>query len=180
MSGHSLGTEKVVYYMNNGNHADKINSIVLLAPSDSFGSHRMLNGEVNERNMEVELLLKQSEDLINKREGNEFLPRDSYGSRNGIMPKSAESFMNFLGSASKLLEALPFREERLEYYSKIEIPILVVIGDQKEYTAIPITEALDLMKQENKNTRTFQIRDCDHDFQGKEKELADIVLKFIS
>lgn len=180
LSGHSLGTEKVVYYMNNGNHADKINSIVILAPSDSFGSHRMLNGEVNERNIEVDLLLKQSKDLIDKGEGDEFLPRDSYGSRNGIMPKSAKSFMNFLGPASKLLEALPFREEKLEYYSKIEIPILVVIGDQEEYTAIPITEALDLMKRENKNTRTFQIRDCDHDFQGKEKELADIILKFIN
>lgn len=179
LSGHSLGSEKIVYYMSNGKYADKINSIVFLAPADSFGSHRMLDGKTNPRINQVETLIKQSVDLIQKGEGATFLPRDSYGSRVGIMPKSAESFVNFLGPTSKLLEALPFAQKKLGEYSKIKVPILVVIGDKNEYTAIPTQEALDLMKQENKNTQTFQIKDCNHDFEGKEDELADIVLRFI-
>ena len=148
LSGHSLGTEKIVYYMNNGKYADKINSIVLLGPADSFGSHRMLDGRPNPRAHEVESLLKTSEDLVRDGNGAEFLSRNAYGSHDGIMPKSAESFTNFLGSTSKLLDALPFAQRKLNEYSKIKIPILVVIGDKSEYTAIPIQEALDLMKQE--------------------------------
>lgn len=179
LSGHSLGTEKVVYYINHGKYADKVSSVILLAPADSHGSHRILNGEINPRLVEIETLLKKSEKLIHGDKSDEFLPRNAYGSREGIMPKSAESFVNFLGPHSKLLEALPFKTEKLEAYSKIKIPILVVIGDQEEYTAIPITDALELMKRENKNTQTFQIKDCDHDFQGKEDELVDIILKFI-
>ena len=179
LSGHSLGSEKVVYYINNGSYADKIDSIVLLAPADSFGSHRTLEGKVNDRIVEVESLLKQSEDLINNKKGDEFLPRNSYGSHDGIMPKSAESFVNFLGSKSKLLEALPFATEELEAYSNIKVPILVVIGDKEEYTALTAQDALELMRRENKNTKAFQLKDCDHDFKDKEGELAKIILDFL-
>lgn len=179
LSGHSLGTEKVVYYMNNGEYKDKITSIVLLAPADSYGSHRVLDGEVNPRSSEVEVLLKKSQELIEQNKGDTFLSRDAYGSHEGIMPKSAKSFVNFLGSNSKVLEGLPFNTERLESYSNIKVPILVVIGDQEEYTALPIRDALELMNRENKNTKTFQIRDCDHDFQGKEEELGGIILNFL-
>lgn len=180
LSGHSLGTEKVVYYMGHGKYKDNINAIVLLAPSDSYGSHRTLDGEVNHRITHIEQLIKESEGLVKQGLGETFLPRDSYGSHEGIMPKSACSFLNFLGSKSELLKALPFNTEKLETYSKITVPILVVIGDGEEYTAIPIIEALELMRRENKNTRTAQFQNCDHDFQGKETELAELVSGFIN
>ena len=180
LSGHSLGTEKTLYYMNNGKYTDKVTSVVLLAPSDSYGSHQMLDGETNPRGAQVEELLEKSEDLIEQGRGDTFLSRNAYGSREGIMPKSAESFMDFLGPKSKLLDALPFATGRLDAYGKIKLPILVVIGDQKEYTAIPIKNALELMVEENKNTEIHQIKNCDHDFQGKEEKLADIILRFIT
>lgn len=179
LSGHSLGTEKVVYYMNHGKYADKVTSIVLLAPSDSYGSHRELDGEINPRLDDVENLLKKSEDLVEQSRGDTFLPRDAYGSREGAMPKSAESFLDALGPKSKLLDALPFATRKLDAYARINVPILVVIGDRKEYTAISIKDALELMAKENKNTEIHPIKNCDHDFQEKEKELTSIVLKFI-
>lgn len=179
LSGHSLGTEKIVYYINNGKYRSKITSLVLLAPSDSLGSHRLLDGKPNPRNSGVIKLIKQADNLMRKGCGDTFLARDAYGSREGIMPKSGESFLNFLGSKSELSNALPFATKRLEAFSKIKIPILAVIGDQKEYTAISILDALKLMERENKRTQTFQIKNCDHDFQGKEKELANIVSKFL-
>ena len=179
LSGHSLGTEKVLYYMSNGKYADKITSVVLLAPSDSYGSHRVLDGKENPRSVSVEKLLKESRSLIEKGMGDTFLPRDIYGSHDGIMPKSAESFMDFLGPQSKLLDALPFATKKLDAYAKIKIPIFVVIGDKEEYTAIPTENALALMAKENKNTEIHQIKNCDHDFQGKESKLAEIVLRFI-
>jgi len=179
LSGHSLGTEKAVYYMSNGKYVDKVTSVVLMAPSDSYGSHRMLNGERNPRFAHVEKLLKESENLIAQDRGDTFLPRDAYGSHDGIMPKSAESFANSIGPKSKLLDALPFATRKLSAYAKIKVPILAVIGDREEYTAITIKDALELMAKENKNTEVHQIKNCDHDFNGKETELADILLKFI-
>lgn len=179
LSGHSLGTEKVVYYMSNGKYSDKVTSIVLLAPSDSYGSHRILDGETNPRFAHVEELLQEAQSLIEHGHGDTFLSRDAYGSREGIMPKSAESFVDSLGPKSKLLDALPFATRKLDVYAKINVPILAVIGDQEEYTAIPIKDALELMVRENKNTEIHKIKDCDHDFQEKERELSDIVLRFI-
>ncbi len=179
LSGHSLGTEKVVHYMGHGKHIDKITSIVLLAPADSYGSHRELDGKMNPRLVHVDELLGESQDLVKQGRGGVFLPRDAYGSREGIMPKSAESFVDSLGPESKLLDALPFATRKLDAYARIHTPILVVIGDQKEYTAISVREALELMLRENKNTEVHQIKNCGHDFQEKENELSDIVMKFI-
>ena len=179
LSGHSLGTEKVVYYMGKGKHADKVTAVILLSPSDSYGSHRILDGKMNLRLARVEELLKESEKLIAQGLGNTFLSQDAYGSHEGIMPKSAESFVDFLGSESKLLDALPFATGELRNYSKIKVPILAIIGDGEEYTALSIKDALELLAKENKNTKMHQIQNCDHDFQEKENELADIVLKFI-
>lgn len=179
LSGHSLGAEKIVYYMNHGKYADKIYSIVLLAPADSYGSHYLLDGKINSRLSEVKEFLKLSEELVGQHKGDTFLPRNTYGSHAGIMPKSAESFLNFLRSHSKVLEGLPFYAKRLASYSKIKVPILAIIGDQHEYTALPVKDALGLMKRENKNTQAFQIKDCDHDFQGKEEELSQVILNFL-
>lgn len=182
LAGHSLGSEKVVYYMNNGQYADKISAIVLLGPSDSYGSHRVLKGKVNPRLPEIENLLRQSEEMVKNGQDKNFLPLDAYGSIKGIMPKNAESFLDFLGSNSKNLEALPLATGRLENYAKIKIPILAVISDneEKEFTALPIEAAMDLMKKENPNTETVIIENTNHDFEGKEKELAKIITDFIA
>jgi alpha-beta hydrolase superfamily lysophospholipase len=179
LSGHSLGTEKVVYYMTHGKYSDKITSVILLAPADSYGSHRMLDGKINPRLARVEELLKNAQELIGQGHGETFLPRDAYGSHDGIMPKSANSFVNSLGPDSKVLGALPLATGKLPAYSRIAVPVLVIIGDGEEYTALPIKDALKLMATENKNTETHQIESCDHDFQGHGKELSDTVLSFI-
>jgi hypothetical protein len=180
LSGHSLGTEKVVYYMNNGKYVDKITAIVLLAPADSYGSHRILDGKDNTRiRKNIEQFLKESGDLINRGHGEDFLPRDTYGSHSGIVPKTPKSLVNFLGPNSKLLEALPIATGKLNEYGKIKVPILVAIGDQQEYTALTIKDTLDLMKKENRLTEITQLKNCDHDFQGCEEQLANLVLSFI-
>ncbi|MFH0852856.1 MAG: hypothetical protein V1853_00400 [bacterium] len=60
------------------------------------------------------------------------------------------------------------------------MPILAVIGDQEEYTIIPIADALGLMRKENPLAKTVQIPNCDHDFQGKEEKLSEILIHFLS
>ncbi len=179
LSGHSLGTEKVVYYMGHGDFAHKVSRVVLLAPADSYGSHRMHEGAVNPRKNEIGDLLNQAIELDDKHQGDDFLSRNAYGSHDGIMPKSANSFINFLGEHSKLGDGLPFVSGKLQAFSKIDVPILVAIGDQSEFTGIKTTDALKLMRDENKRAVTHQLKNCDHDFDGKEDQLAEILLDFI-
>ena len=168
LSGHSLGTEKVTYYMLHGKYTDKISVLVLLAPATSPGSEQILGKDYEKK-------LAHARTLVSEGKGKIFLGRDVYG---GIMPKSAESYVDFSDDNPEFDDALPFHKKRLSGFAKIKIPILAVIGDQHEYTAIPIIEALDLMKKENPNTEAIQIMNCDHDFQDKESELSEALIDF--
>jgi alpha-beta hydrolase superfamily lysophospholipase len=179
LSGHSLGTEKVVYYMNYGKYKDKVKAVILFAPADSagyaiYGDDYKPSSQDKER---VDKLLIQAKKLIGEGRGEVFLDREAYA---GIMPKSAESFVNFSYLNPRLLQGLSFHRHRLESFSKIRVPILVAIGNEYEYTAIPIEEALELMERENSLAETHLIKSCNHDFQGKEQELTSIVKKFLS
>lgn len=178
LSGHSLGTEKIVYYMSEGMYRDKVKGMVLLAPADSVGYHIYSDDYKPsvEDKKRFDALLAEAQDLIVQGRGDEFLGRYVYG---GISPKSAESFVNFSYLNPEFGKALPFHTRKLEAYSKISIPILALIGDQAEYTAIPPEEALELMKQENPRTEIHQFRACNHDFEGKEDELTELVVQFI-
>ena len=75
---------------------------------------------------------------------------------------------------------MPFHKKHLPSFGKIKIPILAVIGDQEEYTVIPITDALDLIRKENSNARAVQILNCDHDFHGNEEKLSEILIQFFN
>jgi pimeloyl-ACP methyl ester carboxylesterase len=182
LSGHSLGTEKTVYYMSYGKYRNKVSAVILLAPSDSYGCQKFYEGQPDVKvAKQTEAMLKKSDKLIAAGRGQDFLPRNAYGGIKGIIPKSAESYVNFLGPNSKLVKALPFHKKELLNYRKINQPILVIIGDsKKEYTAIQIKETLALLKKENTKTETHQIKNCDHCFVGKEKELSKIIINFLS
>lgn len=173
LSGHSLGTEKVVYYMEKGAYKHKIKGVILLAPADSYGTEEMFQKENKLDLMKEALELK-------KQGRQEIFLTSTWKSHAGVLQKSAGSFINFFGKDSELSTALPLRNgKKLAFYSRIQVPILVVIGDQHEYTVIPIENALDLMKKENKLTQIVQIKNCSHDFEGHERELAKKVSTFL-
>lgn len=180
LSGHSLGTEKVVYYLGKGKRADTVSAVILLAPADSprwryFDTRRSVPGSGETGEVRVKLQLAAAQKMIKEGRGDELMDRTIYG---GVMPKTPRSFVNFMGENTEILKALPFHSGRLDMYSKIGVPVFVAIGDQEEYTGIPIRDALELMKKENPRTEAHQISDCDHDFVGKEEELSELILNF--
>ncbi len=62
----------------------------------------------------------------------------------------------------------------------IKVPILGVTGDEYEFTVIPLKKAMQLIESENPLAKCYKIKNSNHDFEGKEKELTRIVERFIS
>lgn len=181
LSGHSLGTEKVVYYMAKGRYKDRVSAIVLLAPADSprwrlTDDTYVVPGTGEKGKARLDLQILEAEKMIAEGRGDSLMDRTVFA---GLMPKTPKSLLNFLGEHTEIIKSLPFHSAKLEMYSRISVPIFVAIGDQHEYTGIPIKDALELMKNENPGTQAHQLTNCDHDFEGREDELAGLVLKFI-
>ena len=91
-----------------------------------------------------------------------------------FLPKTAKSYVNFYSLNSELSTALPLRKGKdLERFKEINVPILGLIGDQEEFTIIPIQNAIELLKSENKNAEAYQITNCDHEFTNHESEVYE-------
>jgi pimeloyl-ACP methyl ester carboxylesterase len=174
LEGHSFGTEKIVYYMNKGSYKDKVDAVILLGFSDNVGTQQKYEKRIGSN------YFKEAQKLVEEGKG-EYLLSDIYALA-GEMPISAQTYLNFTKADSANSKALPLRHgKNLEYFKNIKVPILAVVGDDEdsEYTIIPIKEAMKLLESENKLTEVHQIKDCNHCFEGKEKEMVNIVEKFL-
>jgi len=174
LEGHSFGTEKCVYYMNKGKHLDKVIGVILLGFSDTIGTQDKYEKRIDKN------YLSEARELVDQGMGDNLIS-DTFGLA-GELPISASTYINFFSSSSELSKALPFRNgHNLEYLKNIQVPILGVISDKEdgEYTIIPIRDAIQLMKSENKLAEAYQIKNTDHLFTGKEEDLASIIESFI-
>ncbi len=172
--GHSLGTEKIIHYMDQKKKAGHVVSVVLLGFSDSYHEQKDHWGS------KFHTLMKEAKSLIDNEKSETFLSTEWF-SHAGVLPKSAMSFVDFYSEDSDLSKALPFPNGKLTKYSRIRVPILGVIGDRdfEEWTAVTVNQAIDLMRSENTNSTIKKISNCDHDFTGKHDELCNIVDSFL-
>lgn len=172
--GHSLGTEKIVHYMDQEKREGPVVGVVLLGFSDSYGE------QVNHWGPKFDGLMSEAESLVDEGKPETFLTGE-WLSHAGVLPKSGASFVDFFSEGSALSEALPLRSGALGKYSRIRVPILGVIGDRDsgEWTAVTVDVAAGLMRSENPNSTIESIPDCGHDFTGKHGELCDIVGSFV-
>jgi pimeloyl-ACP methyl ester carboxylesterase len=173
LQGHSFGTEKVVYYMTHGKHTDAVAGVTLLGFADSVGTEHQTLGS------SFDLLLHEAKTKIANGKGYEFLT-SNWNANSNEMPMAADTFVNFYSENSALSTALPLRNgKELTFYKSISVPILAVIGDQKEYTVIPIDDALALLESENARTTAKKIIGADHTFTKYRSELVKIVSDWI-
>jgi pimeloyl-ACP methyl ester carboxylesterase len=173
LQGHSLGTEKIVFYMNKGKFTEKVVAVILLGVSDSFGNQARIAKTFPVDPME------EARRLVAEGKGEQFLT-SVWRPHGGGVPQSAASYINFFSPGSELSKALPLRQGKdLLYYRKIKVPILSVVGEYDPFTCLPMPQALQLLEKENRQTRAKIIPGADHDFSGKEKELLEIVKAFV-
>lgn len=174
LEGHSYGTEKIVYYMNEGQHRDRVTGVILLGFSDNVGAQMKYEQSIGTHYLqEAQALASQGEP--------ERLLRDLFGLC-GELPISAQTYLDCFTDGSANAIALPFRQGRdLLYFRNIHVPILGIIGDQeeREYTVIPIKDAVELLKTENRLAEVYQIEDSDHVFSGREAPVIALIADFM-
>jgi len=174
LEGHSYGTEKIVYYMNKGTYVSKVIGVMLFGFSDNVGSQIKYEKSVGKN------YRQEAEVLNNKNEGWKLL--NDYFGLCGEMPISAQTYLHGFTEDSQNAIALPLRKGKdLTYFQNIKVPTLAIISDNEdgEYTIIPIKEACELLKSENKLAESYIIEGTDHVFKDKENELIEIVVDFI-
>jgi pimeloyl-ACP methyl ester carboxylesterase len=174
LEGHSYGTEKSVYYLSRGKHRDNIKGVILFGFSDNVGSQLKYEQKIGEN------YLAEARALVGRGEGHRLL-NDLFGLC-GELPISAQTYLNCFSDDSANATALPLRKGRdLPLFRDIQVPILGVIGDQeeREYTVIPIRQAIELMHSENPRAEVYQLEHCGHGFVGKEAKLVALVRDFL-
>lgn len=173
LQGHSLGTEKVVYYTERGKYRDLIKGVILLGFADSFGC------QINFLESQTIDPMENARQLVKDGKGHEFIT-SIWLCHAGVLPKSANSYVNCFSENSELSKVLPLRQNKdLFYYQNIKVPILGIISDTDEWNEILGVDTVSLLKNENKNAQIETISNTDHSFTGKQKELVDIVEEFI-
>src|SRR6266852_9089079 len=174
LEGHSYRTEKSVYYMNKGKNRDRVKGIILFSCSDNVGYQMKYEKEHRKNYME------EAKELMNKGEPHRLL--HDLNAYCGEFPISAQTYVTTFTEDSADAMAIPFRKGKdLVFFQNIRVPILGVISDNEdgEYTILPIKEAVELLKSENKLAEAYIIEGTDHVFTGKEKELVDVVTDFL-
>ncbi|OIN89818.1 hypothetical protein COW80_00945 [Candidatus Beckwithbacteria bacterium CG22_combo_CG10-13_8_21_14_all_01_47_9] len=171
LEGHSRGTEKTVYYLNHGQYVDKVVGVILMGFSDHIGTQLGFEKKIGHD------FVEEARQMIKAGKGDNLL--SDLRALAGELPYTAKSYMDVIQPDSANSKALSLRQgKNLTYFQNIKVPILGVIGDQFEYTIIPIKDAIKLLMTENPLAEAYQIKDCDHCFIGKETELTKIVADF--
>ncbi len=174
LCGHSLGSEKTVYYMNKGKHVDTVKAVILLGFADSYGTqYKFLESQTIDP-------MGEAIELVEQGKGYQYLT-SIWLSHAGALPQSAESYVNFFSEGSEISKAFPIRHGKdLALYQNINVPILGAISDGDEYTVIPTLEAIELLKKENKNAEIHMFNNSDHCFIGVEDKLAKLITDFLN
>jgi pimeloyl-ACP methyl ester carboxylesterase len=174
LEGHSYGTEKIVYYMNEGRYKDRVKGVILLGFSDNVGAQIKYEQSIGKS------YLQEAQELANRGE-NERLLSDHFALC-GELPISAQTYLHCFTGHSANAIALPLRQgSNLTYFQNIHVPILGVIGDQdeSEYTVIPIKDAVGLLKTENSRAEVCPVENSNHVFSGKEAEVIALIADFM-
>ncbi len=173
LSGHSHGTEKVVYYMSQGKYKDKISAIVLMGFADSVGTQLKFEKTIKSN------LMSEAKEKVKLGKGYELLTSHRRAQA-GELPISAKTYINYFSDNSVLSKVTPFRKgNTLPMIRSIKIPILAIIGDHDEYTIIPIKKAMMLLEKENNLVEVHQVVGSGHCYEGHQKELIKLIKNFL-
>ena len=165
LEGHSYGCNKVIYYYNK--NQENIDKIILLAPCDIIAEIENYTGEIYKTSIE------ESKKLVKSEKGNELIDFPVFA--NGKI--SAKTFYtDYVYNSS--CDIFRYREKntKSEILNKIDIPILIIFGDEDECVLTEEKETVvNYLKSNIKNCKLEIIKSANHSYESKEKELEKVV-----
>lgn len=171
LMGHSIGANKVLYYMSKVDGLP-IKAMILASPSDMAGETR-----VGKNNYDV--LKKEAEENIKSGDPNKLLSKllDDW------FLVSSKTFINSFIDGTNA-DNLPFSKDKGKYeqLSKIKTPILIFYGSKEDSKDCDINYRLNMVKKRAINCsvcETHIISNANHAYGGCEKELSNLISSYI-
>ena len=172
LEGHSYGCNKVLYYYNHKKD-NNIKQIVLLAPCDIPSECKKFLSEE-----EYNIVKEQSTRLVEENKENELI---NFSAMTNGKISSWTFYYDFLPNGEN--DFIKYKDgvnAKSEVLNNIDIPVLVIFGDEDEFV---LTEPIEVIKwylENNLSDCNIQIIEkSDHLYTGKYEELGKVVRKNI-
>ena len=175
LQGHSLGSTKVLYAYNKlknekSEYIKNIKGIILLSLVDIPSLMKIYLGE------NFEKALKYAESREDEK--NQLMPPKTF-----VNPISVKTFLQYV-KYNKEINFLQYSNKNYEYevLNNIDLPICIRWGNNNEFIQIPadlLTNLLEVKIKTNKPKDIGYIDGANHHYTGKEKILANEVIKFV-
>jgi pimeloyl-ACP methyl ester carboxylesterase len=172
--GHSLGCNKVVYYLSQNPEAD-ITGVILASPPDMVGLVEL------ERYQPDHLkLLKQARELVEAGKPREMVDGQIWD----WYMLSAQTYLSLFeqGGAADNLPVLR-NPDAFEQLASIKQPILGIMGEHDDIEIRSLKEDIELIKSKATGTSEFKIAfipGANHDYQNRETDFADVVTNWVT
>lgn len=170
LSGHSLGSPKVGYYLSQTKDA-RVASVLFISPSDMIGL------EKDDENYEINMA--EAQKLLKVGKGRELLSKQIWDE----YPLSAQTFLNFFGVDSKIgIFNFHDPKDQFEALGKIYQPIIVIAGRKDDILIIPVEAIMEKITKfavSSKRVETKVLGDANHGYVGHEQDLATTVTEWI-
>lgn len=161
---HSMGCNKIVYYLNQ-NNSDKISKVILLAPQDNVNFSKL---EMHEG------LLDEAKENIKNGNPEKILSKKILG----FCLMSSETYYQEI--TNKNINNIPYKTPNGDFslVQAIDKPIYVLIGSEdigehgKEYMEKVIANC--------QNAKYDIIADANHNFKNKEAELIEFIFNYLN
>ncbi len=171
LSGHSLGSPKIAYYLAETANT-RVHSCIFLSPSNMLGLVRS-HPELFKRD------ITEATALVQQGKGRELITNkvwDEY-------PLSAETYISLFGDDSNA-KVFSFHDSanELPVIGKISQPICAIMGKKDDALTVSIEETMErITKAAKKSSRveTVILGDANHVYDGYEQELANALQSWI-
>ncbi len=172
LSGHSLGSPKVVYYVTEKND-QRIKSLLLISPADMLGLVR------DEPDM-FSKQIAEAQKLIQNDKEDQILSDLLWGNN----PISANTYINlFSDNAKDAIFNFYNPNDKLETLNKISIPTYAVMGRKDDALTISIEKTYSRLEDALVNSpkvKTEILGDATHGYRDYEQKLATAIMTWLT
>lgn len=169
LAGHSTGANKALYYLLKTSDP-AVKGLLVLGPVNDIAAGRKKFGAVG-----LTRGVALAEKLAKKN------PMALMPQKYGIV--TAQRFLSMF-RAGGTEDTFPYLDPRADWKAlkSVRVPVAAVFGQQDEYLDRPAKKIIEIFRANAPLAKSFTgaiIKGADHGFKGKEKELADAIIRFV-